>query len=494
MRILLLNDNPVVRKLVALSAQKTKDDLHVVWSVDEIEHPAYDLLIIDDALYNDESFSLINQKITYKTSLLMATRGSATPAGFDKVINKPFLPTDLVELFSTIEKSLSSMTEVPRQEHSAPMIDLDDLLDESDEALDTLIDEVEIDDMKTNILDQVEVQELQSLLEDTDDDGISLDDFEFDETPSRDALSLGDLDELADLEEIDDSTEDEILGMFDDSLPSNENKAAISDSDEFDNVLLEDLELDEELPNIESIDKSDTEEIDRSILDELGFDDIDFGEDEDTSESLDSLPLDETLSEMDEIDDALLGDTVSESMDDELDNILLEDDEELGGLIMEEELKAPLSDDEFDALEQQIHDAVGELEMDDMETEITEDDFSSLGLGSLDDLDPLDMLDEKEIKLSLGEEIDEEPEIRVGEGVHSSLDAEALNEALGITSVEDMDEEIEFSSHLDTVETAHSQEGMEALQALLKALSNEEVAKSLKGLNISININFGNDK
>lgn len=248
MRILLLNDNPVVRKLVALSAQKTKDDLHVVWSVDEIEHPAYDLLIIDDALYNDESFSLINQKITYKTSLLMATRGSATPAGFDKVINKPFLPTDLVELFSTIEKSLSSMTEVPRQEHSAPMIDLDDLLDESDEAFDALIDEVEIDDMKTNILDQVEVQELQSLLEDTDDDGISLDDFEFDETPSRDALSLGDLDELADLEEIDDSTEDEILDMFDDSLPSNENKAAISDSDEFDNVLLEDLELDEELP------------------------------------------------------------------------------------------------------------------------------------------------------------------------------------------------------------------------------------------------------
>ena len=57
-----------------------------------------------------------------------------------------------------------------------------------------------------------------------------------------------------------------------------------------------------------------------------------------------------------------------------------------------------------------------------------------------------------------------------------------------------MDEEIEFSSHLDTVETAHPQEGMEALQALLKALSNEEVAKSLKGLNISININFGNDK
>jgi len=35
---------------------------------------------------------------------------------------------------------------------------------------------------------------------------------------------------------------------------------------------------------------------------------------------------------------------------------------------------------------------------------------------------------------------------------------------------------------------------MEALQALLKALSNDDVAASLKGLNISININFGNEK
>jgi hypothetical protein len=30
MKILLFNDNPVVRKLVALSAQKTKDELSVV--------------------------------------------------------------------------------------------------------------------------------------------------------------------------------------------------------------------------------------------------------------------------------------------------------------------------------------------------------------------------------------------------------------------------------------------------------------------------------
>ena len=37
MKILLLNDNPVVNKLVTLSAQKTSDKLDVVNSIDSIQ-------------------------------------------------------------------------------------------------------------------------------------------------------------------------------------------------------------------------------------------------------------------------------------------------------------------------------------------------------------------------------------------------------------------------------------------------------------------------
>jgi len=107
MKILLFNDNPVVRKLVALSAQKTKDDLSVVWSTDEIEGNAYDLLIVDDALYSDEILDSINERIVAKNTLFMATRGKAVPSGFDNVINKPFLPTDLVDMFVQIEKKVS---------------------------------------------------------------------------------------------------------------------------------------------------------------------------------------------------------------------------------------------------------------------------------------------------------------------------------------------------------------------------------------------------
>jgi uncharacterized membrane protein len=542
MRILLLNDNPVVRKLVALSAQKTKDDLHVVWSVDEIEHEAYDLLIVDDAQYSDEIMDSINHKIKYKTSLLMATRGSIIPAGFEKVINKPFLPTDLVDLFSAIEKSLSSTPEVIKGEaRIAPMIDLDTLIDDE---LDVLIDEGEIGNVQTNVLDQDEVQELQELLVDTDGEEISLDDFEFDEPRTVNEVHLDDLDELSEealaIPESISDDEDDLLAMLGEDSPKEESM----EFDTFDDEMMEDLELEDTLdkPN-ELIGKSDEEAFDTSILDDLDdeqensvaddalLDDMmmeDFAIPEESS--IESLPS--SVIDNNDFADLLSIEEDSEEVNDDFTDLVLseedtkedieevsadfsdllsseedaeEADDELEGLTIDdaEELKSPLSDDEFEDLEQQIHDAVGELNIDDLESEFDEDDLGSLELesldtlGSLDGLDSLDMLDEKEIKRSLGEEVEDdevEPEIRVGGGEHSSLDAEALNEAMGLSSIEDLDDELELSSEIESVETKSPQEGMEALQALLKALSNDEVVKSLKGLNISININFGNEK
>ena len=133
MKILLFNDNPVVRKLVALSAQKTKDELSVVWSVDEIEGSEYDLLIMDDALYSDDTFESLNNRIDVKSKLLMATRGNAVPDGFDHVINKPFLPTDLVDLLIHIEKKGAGSSPLKESTESSPpvySINLEDTLPE----------------------------------------------------------------------------------------------------------------------------------------------------------------------------------------------------------------------------------------------------------------------------------------------------------------------------------------------------------------------------
>jgi uncharacterized membrane protein len=457
MRILLVNDNPVVRKLVALSAQKTKDDLNVVWSVDEIEHDVYDLLIVDDAYYSEEIMTALSERITYKTSLLMATRGNAVPTGFDKVINKPFLPTDLVELFANIDKSLQTAIK-PEKEQSIDLskIELDAMVDESDDELLGLEDELAFNDkkqedlvnleeldsfdddllqgMKTNVLDQEEVQELQDLLDDTDtfdeEEEFNLECLDLDETEVEEAVIPPSIEKLVELEEFDEDEFDDIFS----GLGEDENEEAL---------------------------KAEDEELDNALLDDLTLDGMDVLESEEDLEELEDLPrIEEVETSREPVSDLL-------------------------------------SDDEFDDLEQQIHDAVGELDLEDLESTLDDTNLGDFGLddlGSFDEIDELDCIDEREMKLAVGESVEEELSVRVGAGEHSSLDAEALREAMG-TPAKDLEINDKAEEPVAEIEKKSSpSEGMEALQALLKALSNDDVAASLKGLNISININFGNEK
>lgn len=464
MRILLLNDNPVVRKLVALSAQKTKDDLNVIWSVDEIEHDVYDLLIVDDAYYSDEIMAALGQKITYKTSLLMATRGNAVPAGFDKVINKPFLPTDLVELFANIEKTLPITVKEDEIDLSSVEVDGFDneLLGFADEgvfgeekgedlvgieALDELKDTFS-EEIKTNILDHEEVQELQDLLEDTEtfDNEFSLEDLDLDD------------EEIA-------VTHTPIIEKMD------ELKLDTLEEDGFDEIL-DGLEMDESPEDF----KLEDDVLNDALLDDLMMDEMDALKLEEIPESFETLmPSEDNV--------------VEESLED----LPFVDEDEV------QEIESDLlSDDEFDDLEQQIQEAVGELNLDDLESTLDDAGLEEFGLdelSSFDGIDDLDGLDEREIKLAIGERVEEELSVRAGEGEHSSLDAEALSEAMGEPSKIDAETESKRDiSILATEKKSSPSEGMEALHALLKALSNDEVAASLKGLNISININFGNEK
>lgn len=474
MKILLFNDNPVVRKLVALSAQKTKDELSVVWSVDEIEGSEYDLLIMDDALYSDDTFESLNNKIDVKSKLLMATRGNAVPDGFDHVINKPFLPTDLVDLLIHIEKKGSGSSQVKESTgSSSPVysINLDDSLPEL-ESSDTQLHDMQgfddeefdfggLDEMdetlpETSVLDKEEVQEVQGLLEDAESamDDIIVEDIhapESDDHSIMESMDEIDFDDASELKPIEEEFDFEGL-LGEDALENAEETSdkAMLDEEEFGEV---------ELPsNLE--DESEFEEMTLS-----GEEPIEFGE-----ESMDEeIALPEAL----DIDDSML-----------------------------EEMDLPELGDEdnyLDALEAKINDAVNGLESEDLEQELSPEDLdeslmADLDLelpeseedskGSMSGFDELDMLDELELKRAIGEEVEEED--FDGEDQFSDT----------IESVDEEDESLEevADKPISSETSAVHPEGVEALQALLKALSNEDVAKSLKGMNISININFGNDK
>lgn len=485
MRILLLNDNPVVRKLVTLSAQKTKDELDVIWSFDEVEHPHYDLLIIDDALYSEEAMSQFKAKISFKSSLLMATRGAATPAGFDKVINKPFLPTDLVELFVGIANTLP---DADMDKVEMPSDAVDELLDSlvEDEPQESDLEECNLDDLldedtplKTNVLDSQEVQELQGLLDETDDDDdIELDsaqfvisDGEMIEDLSDEEISIPNIriEELDDFEEPKESLEDELSDEeLEAMLSAGTVQSQSPKEEEVDlEVLLADLQ-DEELSD-EPLSDDDFENLEQQIQEAMGS-----LEPEDLEQSLEEIGLNELA--LDSLEDDLDSD-----MNNELDMSILDDDEEL----VEIEL------DELDVLADEQ--TAPEILDDDMSA-FDEDEMDGLeDLTELESMLGLDDLDEREIRLAIGEELDdEELDIRAGNSEHAALDVEALSEAIGKSPALVLDE-LDLMEEDEPAENSNAA-GMEALQSLLKALSNDEVAKSLKGLNISININFGNDK
>lgn len=478
MKILLFNDNPVVRKLVALSAQKTKDELSVVWSIDEIGEGDYDLLIIDDAMYSDELFLSLKEVVTYKSTLLMATRGQSAPLGFDNVIHKPFLPTDLVDMFVQIEKKVTSQakqenTVEPTEnlEESVYAINLEDELPElslGEEGLnleeiesfdlgdlegeiDLSGDDLEEFDMleeeapQTTILDQEEVQEVQNLLDDAENDDWNV----------EEGI------EVKPIEETFDALEQE----------AGEDAAG---NDSFEDMGLDELleEVKSNEPNDDDLELSAFEENELLDEEEFSFDDEPMNEPTEPSEEDafdEALTLDETLEDdlaLDGLNDTLieeagLGDLESQ-IEDAMSNLspeTLESELELGDLDLEVD----------DSL-------LEELELPDIE----DDAMMDIGEG-----DPFDALDEKALKRAIGEEIEEENE-----------EAEAESEEF-LDETEEESEPIEESisspvSCDDEVKPSHA-EGVEALQALLKALSNEEVAKSLKGLNISININFGKD-
>jgi len=149
--ILLFNNNPVIDKLVTLSAHKTSDEVDVVDNVDEISKDAYDLLIVDDGLFHNGIIDEIKSKITYKESLYIFDRKSTLKDDSTAILKKPFLPTELVERFLDIKKKLLNYVEETNEDNKEM------LFNHYEANLD-------------NVLDMDEVKELQDLLEETSDD------------------------------------------------------------------------------------------------------------------------------------------------------------------------------------------------------------------------------------------------------------------------------------------------------------------------------------
>jgi len=439
-KILLVNDNPVVSKLVTLSAQKTSDQLDVVKSIDEIEIGVYDLLVLDDALFNEESLQGIKSKIDFHKSLYIHSRNAEHTDEFTATLKKPFLPTDLVELFSRFSRELK------------------------EESSKEKISEINLDDDFN--LDM----ELEGM---GDEEHLVLDDdLELDEDLALDEDFLLD-DELVLDEDL--HLNDESEKTNSDSSSKSDEAADIDEHEEFNNDLLEDeLLIDEEAVLLED-DLLLEDEDSNSVLDKDELQEVQDLLDETEDE------LEEELSMDDNLEEELLAETNTDipTQDDEDENI--DEPEELSeDFLLEEELS--MDDD----LETQIKNAVENLSDEDLNSELDAETLMSIAQSSIKDISGLNSRD---LKLAIGEEVDDLPQ-----EPEEMLEEESMEENFTEDVAEEIDtieEKNESLSKDNTAVNSEENEGVEALKKLLKALTNEDVAASLKGMKISINITLG---
>ncbi|BCD60800.1 MULTISPECIES: hypothetical protein [unclassified Nitratiruptor] len=118
MKLLLINNNPVVNRMMNIGVPKAGYELESIENVNEIPSGTYEVVIIDDDLYDENLLELIKEKIDYKKIGIIASNAKNFEDQFDFVLPKPFLPTDLVELLRKVQQEIMHTGE---QEQEAPL-------------------------------------------------------------------------------------------------------------------------------------------------------------------------------------------------------------------------------------------------------------------------------------------------------------------------------------------------------------------------------------
>jgi hypothetical protein len=191
MNILLINDNPVVSRLLTLCTRGEHIVMDEVKGVDDIKDVRYDILFVDDASYLDNIDVLLdNRRIRKKVFI---SYDEKEIQGFDETIKKPFLPSQIMKVIESVdigdiiegsEEENISMFPLSQEEEIAEEV-LPDIfpLPIEDEETDNILESEE--NAGSEILDRNEIEKIKALLDmddeidlDEDDEILSHDEYE----------------------------------------------------------------------------------------------------------------------------------------------------------------------------------------------------------------------------------------------------------------------------------------------------------------------------
>ncbi|MCW1346799.1 hypothetical protein OLP61_02595 [Campylobacter jejuni] len=375
MKILLLNENPVVSRLVSLSAKKMSYDFEELNAYSE-NLGNYDVIVVD----SDTPAPLKILKEKCDRLIFLAPRNQNVEDIDAQILQKPFLPTDFLNLLNNkdinkhapIDLPMLSNDENPYADISLDLdnLNLDDLPDENsldinsdgmedlsfdDDAQDDNANEtLEIQNLEDENLEQEATKE--QIQEDTQTDlDLTLEDSKNEkEGLSQEHTAL---DTEPSLDELDDKNDEDLED-------NKELQANISDFDDLPVVEEQEKEMDfDDLPeDAEFLGQAKDNEESEEVLEEFApvvEEDVQDEMDDFTSNLSTQDQIKEELAQLDELDYGIDSDNSSKVLEDFKDEPIL-DDKELG--TNEEEVVVPnLNISDFDALkESDIQEALGE--------------------------------------------------------------------------------------------------------------------------------------
>ncbi|EAH8857336.1 hypothetical protein FT577_00150 [Campylobacter jejuni] len=395
MKILLLNENPVVSRLVSLSAKKMSYDFEELNAYSE-NLGNYDVIVVD----SDTPAPLKILKEKCDRLIFLAPRNQNVEDIDAQILQKPFLPTDFLNLLNnkdankhtSIDLPMLSNDENPYADISLDLdnLNLDDLPDEnsldinSEGMEDLSFDDDAQDDNSNKALETQNLEhdnlEQETIKEQTQEDtqidlDLTLEDGESEkEDLSQEHTAL---DTEPSLDELDDKNDEDLED-------NKELQANISDFDNLPEVEEQEKEMDfDDLPeDAEFLGQAKYNEESEENLEEFApvvEEDVQDEIDDFASNLSTQDQIKEELAQLDELDYGIDSDNSSKVLEDFKDEPIL-DDKELG--TNEEEVVVPnLNISDFDTLkESDIQEALGEEILEKNEepiaSDVTKDDNS----------------------------------------------------------------------------------------------------------------------
>ncbi len=542
MKILLLNENPVVSRLVSLSAKKMSYDFEELNAYSE-NLGNYDVIVVD----SDTPAPLKILKEKCDRLIFLAPRNQNVEDIDAQILQKPFLPTDFLNLLNnkdankhtSIDLPMLSNDENPYADISLDLdnLNLDDLPDEnsldinSEGMEDLSFDDDAQDDNSNKTLETQNLEhdnlEQETIKEQTQEDtqtdlDLTLEDGEsekedlsqehtaLDTEPSLDELDDKN-DEDSEIKEDDKNEEIEKQELLDDSKTNTlEMQEELSESqDDNSNKTLETQNLEQDNLEQETI-KEQTQE-DAQIDLDLTLEDGE-SEKEYLSQEHTALDTEPSLDELDDKNDEDLEDNkelqanisdfddlpVVEEQEKEMDFDDLPEDAEFLGQAKDNEESEEVLEEFAPVVEEDVQD-----EMDDFTSNLSTQDQIKEELAQLDELDyGIDsdnsskvledfkdepILDDKE--LGTNEEEVVVPNLNISD--FDTLKESDIQEALGEEILEKNEEPIVS----DVTKDDNSEEIVNELSqsiagAITSSIKDDTLKAALKGMNMNININI----